>query len=130
MILVENKTSSIAGVSNLSLPNKAPRNIVFKVGINKVENEVWAELVKIQLIKSAIDAGELVVTVENDDEDVVSLKELTQNKAMAVVKATFDIELLKKWQENESRVIINKAIDSQLKLMDLSPEKETVEKFV
>jgi hypothetical protein len=46
---------------------------------------------------------------------------LHYTQANKIIKSTFDVELLQKWLANETRSAVTKAIDAQLKLLELGP---------
>jgi hypothetical protein len=84
---------------------------------NKVRN---SENFK-ERIEQLIDRGVLEVI---DESDKPTLAGRTPAKALAMVKDTYDVGLLKLWKEQEPTPHIAKAIDAQLTILTPPPEKK------
>lgn len=80
-------------------------------GNNDVEDAVWERWRKHEIVGHHLKAKRLVM-VKRSLKDLSSLK--TDEAAVAVVKETFDPELLKSWLASEKRGAVQKAVSEQL----------------
>lgn len=99
-------------------------------GVNEITDADWKALKAHPQIKKQIDAGDLEVVTEKDRDDKDVEKDggdaNLPGKAGDAVKAVnkcWDKDLLEKWLENENRPSVVKAINKQLKNLELSPEE-------
>lgn len=133
MILIENTSANVTGVSNLQIKNGfQPKNVILKPGINQVDSELWESMKSIAVIKSQIENGRLKVILDGDDANDVNetLNQLHYTQANKIIKSTFDIELLKKWQATETRAAVLKTIESQMKQIETPIAEEKTELFL
>ncbi len=127
MIFILNSGTNVTGVSNIMVKNSLqPKNVILKPGVNSIDSEVWLAMKNIANIKDKLENGILKVALEGGEAEVVSstesLDSLHYTQANKIIKSTFDIELLNKWRNNETRTAVLKSLDMQLKTMgSISP---------
>lgn len=78
-------------------------------GANQVEDAAWKKFSGHPLMKKLIDAGEIEAMGKAQ-----TTKDLSANKAIPLVKDTFDVSLLNEWRAAEDRTTVLEAIDAQL----------------
>jgi len=133
MILVENTSANVTGVSNLQIKNGyQPKNVILRPGVNQIDNELWESMKSISVIKSMLENGNLKVILDGDDAEKASesLNQLHYTQANKIIKATWDIDLLKKWQSNETRAAVLKTIETQIKQIETPVTNEKTEMFL
>lgn len=77
-------------------------------GANEVDPKVWASFKSTVVVKAHLDAGDLV---ETDAED---LKGLGVEAALALVKDTLNVDLMRKWRESETRPKVQRGLDAKI----------------
>jgi hypothetical protein len=130
MIFVENTQPHLIGMGNLTVnATQAPRLVMLRPGMNRIETEVWDALKKNPLIEAKIEHGHLKVALEGEDADRVasneSLTELHYKQAVKMIESTYERATLTAWRNSETRPVVIKAIDSQLKVLESSPVSES-----
>lgn len=78
-------------------------------GANQVESSDWKQFSSHPIMKKIIEKGEIVAHEESE-----SVKDLSVNDAVELVKDTFDPALLESWREKEKRKGVLEAITSQM----------------
>lgn len=68
-------------------------------------------------------SGKKVTKVIGQGDDELSLKDLSEEKAIEIVKGTFNRELLQRWTDEENRHKVKRELDKQTK--PLLPENKT-----
>jgi len=121
-MLVNNATTSLVTINSISL----------KPGINTVNGAEWAVARKHPSIVKRIEAGLIVEESdmeENTNENVVlseadldHLKLLKVPQANALVKETFDLELLEGWSKKEDRNQVKGTLKKQIELLNEQPQ--------
>jgi hypothetical protein len=129
MIFVENTQPHLIGMGNLTLrAGEAPKSVMLRPGMNRIETEVWDALKTNPLICAKIEHGHLKVALEGDAADLVasteSLTELHYKQAVKMIESTFERATLVAWRNSESRPVVIKAIDAQLRALENTPEVE------
>lgn len=125
MIFINNTGNNVTGVSNIVIKSALqPKNVIIKPGINAIENEVWDAMKPIPTIKVMLDSGVLKIALEGGEADAVTNDEtlagLNATQANKIVKATLDFGLLSKWRQSETRAVVLKALDTQLKTFEVA----------
>jgi hypothetical protein len=132
MIFVENTQPHLIGMGNLTVrQGEAPRSVMLRPGMNRLEVEVWGALKVNPLIEAKIEHGHLKVALEGEAAARVasneSLTELHHKQAVKMIESTFERATLLAWRNSESRPVVIKAIESQLKALEASPKSEETE---
>ncbi|OES45236.1 hypothetical protein [Domibacillus iocasae] len=78
-------------------------------GANQIEDAAWKKFSGHPLMKKLISAGEIEAMGQAQ-----TTKDLKADKAIALVKDTFDVSLLTEWRAAEDRTTVLEAIDAQL----------------
>ncbi|HEX5034650.1 MAG TPA: hypothetical protein VFW62_09235 [bacterium] len=112
-------------------------------GMNDVPERVWNEvkdhpLVKMRVEKGLISlrpqqkaklAGDGESTGQDDNGDgLTSLGEFSAKEAEALVKETFDLPTLERWQGEETRKGVLKAIEAQIDSLKIEDEENEGDK--
>lgn len=99
-------------------------------GWNEFPSEVWKKLTEHPQIKRFVDEGIIefleekkvekkgkkqVVKMIGTDDSPIDLKDLTEAKAIKIVKETHRRELLQRWRDAETRTKVKRALTKQLK---------------
>lgn len=79
--------------------------------------ELMAEKVKVK------EGGKTVTKVLGKSDEELNIKHLDEKKAIEVVEATWDRDMLQRWADEETRHKVKRAVDKQLK--PLLPESQT-----
>lgn len=101
--------------------------LTLKPGANTVSAKVWADLAKNPTVKVLVDAG--VIEYAEEDLEVVdeateaayeleSLLKLKVKEAVATVKETINVDLLKAWFAAEKKQNVKLAITAQLEALE------------
>jgi hypothetical protein len=114
-----------------------PQNIVWlRPGWNEFPSHIWEMYTKptvhpevqkmlddkkIELMDEKVGTGKKKKTLGQDDEPF-NLKDLTDSKAIEVVKSTFNREILQRWSDEENRSKVKRALEEQIK--PLLPDKK------
>lgn len=115
-IIIKNKRAQIIGNHILSL----------LPGVNEVDAKKWAEFKTSPAIVHFMGEGEIEemdLPVPHDDSPV-QIDDLNQKDAIALVKETFDIALLNRWAENETRKGVLDALEKQFDAVKLKKKSE------
>jgi hypothetical protein len=133
MLIQYNKPNNHA-LSNL----KGDAIVVLRPGWNEFPSEIFNVHKDDSEIKGMIADGtikflkEKVVTMEGrkkvtktvgEDDSELHVKDLDEKKAIEVIKATFNRDMLQRWMDEETRSRVKRAIDAQIK--PLLPENQT-----
>lgn len=78
-------------------------------GANQIEDAAWKKFSGHPLMKKLINAGEIEAMGQAE-----TTKDLKADKAITLVKDTFDVSLLTDWRETEDRSTVLEAINAQL----------------
>lgn len=135
--LVNKKTGKKRTVVKLDL-SQSPQDIKFlRPGWNEFPREVWEQNKEHPQILKMLAEGKIelmseVVVVKSgskktslmigESEDPLVLKQLEVPKAVKIIKGTFNREMLQRWQDDEIRSTVKKAITEQLDPL-LNPKK-------
>ncbi|WP_346235724.1 hypothetical protein MKY04_09285 [Lysinibacillus telephonicus] len=84
-------------------------------GVNTIEDADFEKFSKHPLIKTLINKGEIVVPEGSSSEKAQTLKDLSAEDAIELVKDTFSVEYLEELKESETRKTVLTAIDAQIK---------------
>lgn len=95
----------------------------FIPGVNDVSPDGWALCKKDSEIAKLLEDG-VFEEFEESKEASKDLSTFVEKKAIALVKETYDLDLLKAWKETELRAKVFKAIESQILEMTPPPPKE------
>ena len=98
-------------------------------GVNEVDAKKWEEFKLSPAIKHGISEGEIeeVDLPSAHDDSPVQISDLNQKEALALVKATFDMTLLERWAESESRKGVLDALEKQIDAVKVKKPKEDAE---
>lgn len=109
MIIVKYNKPKIYRVTLDDGPNITQNWLTLKPGANEVDESRWAKAEIHPHVIQKIEDGEIEIIKANVD----SIKDLSPQKAIDVVKNTFDYKLLKKWSLEETRTKVKSEIDIQ-----------------
>lgn len=123
MILVENKKSHVFGIGNLRVGGAEPSVVAFLPGVNRIERPVWDALKSNPLIQQCVEKGELEIN-ELDTDNNQGLQNMPVREAYKVIKNTFNKNLLVEWRDADTRSVIHRYVDTQLRLINATPERE------
>jgi hypothetical protein len=98
-----------------AIPNKM-KNVRFMPGVNEIADADWEECKTHKVVQHHTEKGDLI------EQDNRPIQKRSEKLAVTLVKDTFDVELLTKWHEDDSRPEVRKAISVQLKECTLSDE--------
>ena len=120
-MIVLNKGTSIfsqglRGTPTTARPEGVTDHVQFMVGANEVDDEKWEKCKGNAIVQHMLSEGTLV------EQDSRPLSKRSEKLALALVKQTFDPELLAKWHEDDQRPGVRKAISEQLKECTLSDD--------
>lgn len=114
--MVENTTTRVLGptIPQDRWPKGFDGILILRPGVNVVAEDVWAiaketKFVKRMLGKSLVVRGELAAE---------GLSDMSQLKALELVKGTLNIGQLEEWLETESRRKVANAITKQLEVLN------------
>jgi hypothetical protein len=109
-------------------------NVVLLNGWNDIPDVKWAkarQLVK-PLIKKGVIEEKGTIKVKEDGTEIlskVSLRSLQMEEALQTIKDTANIETLRKWEKEETRGEVMKALQDEIKeVLKVYPEKEKAPK--
>ena len=88
--------------------------------LDEFETQAFYKALNHPLNKLLIKSGEILL------EDS-SLAELNTNKAIELVKDTFDLSLLQEWKESETRKTVLKGIEEQIESIKNPPEDKVID---
>lgn len=95
---------------------------VFIPGGNEIKDSDWEIIKKHPDIARKIEAKEIEVLSEaapaKTDDNTSELSALSAKDAKKLVEETFDVVLLRKWREEETRKPVSNSIDDQLKKIE------------
>ncbi len=121
-MIIRNKTAQLHATTF------EKQRIVLKPGVNDVDPKAWAAWRETAVMKHYLEEGKIVepnAEAEAEKEpEVKTLKGLNVKESIALVKATFDQELLGKWIEAEQRENVLKAMEKQLEAIAIKTEKD------
>lgn len=102
------------------------QRIVLKPGVNDVDPKAWASWRETKVMAHYLEEGKIVEPKDaaEKEPEVKTLKGLNVKDSIALVKATFDQELLGKWIEAEQRENVLKAMEKQLEAIAIKAEKD------
>lgn len=109
MVIVKYNKPKIYRVTINDGPKVKQNWLTLKPGNNEVEESRWEKAEQHPHVISKIEDGEIEIVKTNID----SIKDLAPQKAIDVVKNTFDYKLLKKWSMEETRNKVKVEIDNQ-----------------
>jgi hypothetical protein len=89
-------------------------------GNNLVDDADW-ELAKVNL-ELKIEKG-LLEEISEDGKKVSSLKDLSAKKAIEIIKGTWDLSTLRKWQEKEGRDEVRAVLHNQVDAVNTDSSK-------
>lgn len=98
-----------------TIPHRA-KNVRLILGANDIPDADWEEAKKLAVVQHLMSEGTFV------EQDNRSLNKRPEKLAVALIKKTFDPDLLAKWHEDDARPEIRKAISAQLKECTLTDE--------
>jgi hypothetical protein len=122
--------------------------IVVLPGVNKLPDDVWLRAMKkgeenpvlARLLKKGSKGGlEIVRGIEDEKTKAANAKRaedksespdlvgLTPEKAVRIVKQTLNKDLLEQWAESDNRPAVRRAVEQQLKVLELTPSKNKSE---
>lgn len=118
-------------------------NLRLMPGMNQIPEEIWKEAKSHPLIQHRLNSGEITVlaqaksgvqekTLKNDLEKKVSetgensnsLDSYSTNQAKDIVQNTFDLNLLRRWQTEETRKAVYKVVEAQIEKIESYEEKD------
>lgn len=88
--------------------------------LNEVEAQTFKKALDHPLNKTLVQSGE--IAFENDD-----LSGFNTNKAIELVKDTYDLSLLEDWKESETRKTVLKGIEEQIESIKNPPEDKVID---
>lgn len=104
-------------------PKEAPLgagDLILKPGKGDYNPTLWKNAMAnphlARSLQHRIDTGVIVILNEAPETD--SLREYTVTKAAEIIKDTFDISLLERWKEHDTRKGILRDIDEQIALIN------------
>lgn len=123
--IVKNATNAVHSIS-VALDSENSKLIVLKPGNNEMEENVWESLSKHPKVQERINTGKYIMIapdlvseedkkIEEENGASESLSGYSVSKAKDLVKGTYDLELLEKWETEESRSKVKAQIKSQIK---------------
>lgn len=133
-MLIKNNEARVHHIG-LRNPNPEEQNDSIRLlpGLNEVPAAQWKEAKEHPIIAHQIKVGvfEEVITPEEPEapkgtpQSEIRLVSLAEDKAVELVHQVLDRELLLKWKADETRPDALKAIEEQLKLLELSEAEKT-----
>ena len=111
MVIVKNNAPSLHGLAGICR---------LMPGANEVEDEAWEKVKDFRAVKRRLESGEYEVLQGKSD----GIKGFTAKKAAELVKETYDMSLLEKWDSEETRPSVRKALKEQIEFMRLPAAEE------
>lgn len=130
MALVKNNGTCVFGTTIKE--NGNPVNIVLMPGINEISNPHWEKMKHNPLIQMRIEKGLIEGAVGGELSGSADLSALHHKQATKIVEETFDIKLLNRWLDSETRPAVQRAITGQLDKLkiEVKPEAEESSEFL
>lgn len=101
-------TSKLTGLCIIPASAHAPQ-LNIQPGANEVPGEVWEKLRNHKVIKAHLEAQPPRLIADEKE----SLKDISTERAVAIVKDTFNKDLLAKWREQDIPDVVRAAIVAQ-----------------
>jgi hypothetical protein len=101
--------------AQVAVPNKM-KKVVLKPGANEVDDALWEKCKKSKIVAFYVENGDLV------EQDSRPLSKRPESSACALVKQTWDPEMLARWHQDDERPAVRKAISDQIKQCTLTDE--------
>ena len=126
-MLIHNKGNYVRHIGTMLVPGVTR--------LSPSDAEAFQEAVKLPLNKKLIEAKEIEIVKEDNNESdeastVSSISELNADKAILLIKDTFDLGLLGAWgveeAEGKNRKTVLDAINDQIESIENPPEDERV----
>jgi hypothetical protein len=129
MVLVKNNSTSVFGTTVKENGNSV--HIVLSPGINEISNPHWEKMKHNPLIQKRINDG-LIEAAAGAEETNGDLSKLHHKQATKIIEETFDVKLLGRWLDGETRPAVQRAITAQIDKLkiDVKPEAENTEEFL
>jgi len=126
MLVMYNKPNLLS-VPLINSKNILDKTIHFSPGVNSLSTNDWERCKKFPKVNSLLDNG--VMRVEHDKDDSnekFAISDAPVNKAVTIIKKTYNPLLLEDWRAAETRAGVVKAINAQLKYIEeqTQPNKE------
>jgi hypothetical protein len=83
-------------------------------GIHEVRKADWDKVMTNPIVQHLIEIGVLRVVVANEDDAPTMIDGLSPIKAISLVQNTYELPLLRRWQQSESRTTVLAAINAQI----------------
>lgn len=92
------------------------KSVRFMLGANEVSDDDWEQCKKYEIVQHLLGKGDLV------EQDSRPISKRPEKLAIALVRGTYDADLLARWHEDDKRPAVQKAISDQIKECTLSDE--------
>lgn len=96
-------------------------NIQLEPGANPVEKKLWDLALSNKVVKALVSEGKLIEMGPTADGSIAGLKE---EEALAVVKETFSLKLLRTWAIDDKRAKVQAAIRKRLEESEAATKVE------
>ena len=129
-LIICNSTAGIKAIAK-SYKGEVKGSIVLKPGNNEVEGEDWIHLQNHPGVKKWLDGGQVVVVsapamtakekaeTGNDEPNTeYALSDMPKKEAKEIILKTVDVTLLKKWETEETRTVVNACITNRIKELE------------
>jgi len=83
-------------------------------GIHEVRKADWEKVMANPIVQHLEEIGVLRVVVANEDDAPTMIDGLSPVKAISLVQNTYELPLLRRWQQAESRTTVLAAINAQI----------------
>lgn len=127
MVFVKNNEAHVFGTTIRENGNAV--NIVLMPGINQVSNPHWEQMKHNPLIQKRIEKGliEAAAGAGEVDDDIAKLH---HKQATKLIEDTFDVKLLNRWLDVDTRPAVQRAIASQLDKLKIETKNEDTSEFL
>lgn len=129
-LIIFNATAGIKSIAK-SYKGEVKGSIVLKPGNNEVESEDWMHLQNHPGVKKWLDRGQIVLisvpamtakekeqTGNDAPNTEYALSDMPKKDAKEIILKTVDVSLLKKWETEESRTVLNTCIANRIKELE------------
>jgi len=129
-LIINNAT---AGIKSIAKSNKSEvkGSVVLKPGNNEVDSNDWVHLQNHPGVKKWLEKGQIVVisvpamtdkekaqTGNDAPNTEYALADMPKKDAKEIVLKTVDVTLLKKWEKEEPRTVVNTCITNRIKELE------------
>lgn len=118
-MLIEYKKANVL-TATYAISERQCGSVRFMPGVNDISRKDWEKVKDLPKVKELMqeEVISLVLKEEPEAGGESGILDLKPQEAAAVIKKTFDLEVLEDWKSKDSRKAVLKSLDHQIKYVD------------